>query len=159
MSEDFYIKYIVPHKGIIIKLCRAYTDTEFDFEDYFQEVCLQIWKSRNNFKEQSKWSTWVYRITLNVCMTMLKKHKKHFGAIEIVQNDLSIESEAFNNEELQLLYNAIRQLPEVDKAIIVLYLEDKSYKEIADVSGMKVSAVGARINRIKTKLKAIIYGK
>ncbi|SFC08846.1 RNA polymerase sigma-70 factor, ECF subfamily [Zunongwangia mangrovi] len=159
MSEDFYIKYIVPHKGIIIKLCRAYTDTEFDFEDYFQEVCLQIWKSRHNFKEQSKWSTWVYRITLNVCMTMLKKQKKHTGASEIVQNDLSIESEAFNNEELQLLYNAIRQLPEVDKAIIVLYLEDNSYREIADVSGMKTSAVGARINRIKTKLKTIIYGK
>ncbi len=92
-------------------------------------------------------------------MTMLKKQKKHTGASEIVQNDLSIESEAFNNEELQLLYNAIRQLPEVDKAIIVLYLEDKSYREIADVSGMKVSAVGARINRIKTKLKSIIYGK
>ena len=159
MSEDFYIKYIVPHKGIIIKLCRAYTDTEFDFEDYFQEVCLQIWKSRHNFKEQSKWSTWVYRITLNVCMTMLKKQKKHTTTNEIIQNDLSTESEAFNNEELQILYAAIRQLPEVDKAIIVLYLEDKSYKEIADVSGMKVSAVGARINRIKTKLKTIIYGK
>lgn len=159
MSEDFYIKYIVPHKGIIIKLCRAYTDTEFDFEDYFQEVCLQIWKSKDNFKEQSKWSTWVYRITLNVCMTMLKKQKKHTATNEIVQNDLSTETEAFNNEELQLLYKAIRQLPEVDKAIIVLYLEDKSYKEIADVSGMKVSAVGARINRIKTKLKTIIYGK
>jgi len=159
LSEDFYIKYIVPHKGIIIKLCRAYTDTEFDFEDYFQEVCLQIWKSKDNFKEQSKWSTWVYRITLNVCMTMLKKQKKHTTTNEIVQNDLSTESEAFNNEELQLLYKAIRQLPEVDKAIIVLYLEDKSYKEIADVSGMKVSAVGARINRIKTKLKTIIYGK
>ncbi len=136
MSEDFYIKYIVP-----------------------QEVCLQIWKSKDNFKEQSKWSTWVYRITLNVCMTMLKKQKKHTTTNEIVQNDLSTESEAFNNEELQLLYKAIRQLPEVDKAIIVLYLEDKSYKEIADVSGMKVSAVGARINRIKTKLKTIIYGK
>ena len=92
-------------------------------------------------------------------MTMLKKQKKHTATNEIVQNDLSTESEAFNNEELQLLYKAIRQLPEVDKAIIVLYLEDKSYKEIADVSGMKVSAVGARINRIKTKLKTIIYGK
>ena len=92
-------------------------------------------------------------------MTMLKKQKKHAATSDIVQNDLSTESEAFNNEELQILYAAIRQLPEVDKAIIVLYLEDKSYKEIADISGMKTSAVGARINRIKTKLKTIIYGK
>ncbi|MCL6219219.1 RNA polymerase sigma factor [Zunongwangia pacifica] len=159
MSEDFYIKYIVPHKGIIIKLCRAYTDNEFDFEDYFQEVCLQIWKSKNNFKSQSKWSTWVYRITLNVCMTMLKKQKKHTEINKMIQNDISTESEAFSNEELQMLYAAIRKLPEIDKAIIVLYLEDKSYKEIAEVSGMNISTIGARINRIKVKLKTIIYGK
>tara|TARA_B100000678_G_scaffold45896_1_gene35680 strand:+ start:406 stop:678 length:273 start_codon:yes stop_codon:yes gene_type:complete len=90
---------------------------------------------------------------------MLKKQKKH-GAIKgFVHNDLITESEAFTDEELQMLYMAIRKLPEVDKGIIVLYLEDKSYKEIAEVSGLNITTIGARINRIKTKLKAIIYGK
>ena len=103
MSEDFYIKFILPYKGMIIKLCRAYTDNEFDFEDYFQEVCLQIWKSKDNFREQSKWSTWIYRITLNVCMTMLKKQKKHGAINGFIHNDLITESEAFTDEELQML--------------------------------------------------------
>ena len=159
MSEDFYIKFILPYKGMIIKLCRAYSDNEFDFEDYFQEVCLQIWRSKDNFREQSKWSTWIYRITLNVCMTMLKKQKKNGPINGFVHDDLITESEAFTDEELQMLYMAIRKLSEVDKGIIVLYLEDKSYKEIAEVSGLNITTIGARINRIKTKLKAIIYGK
>mgnify|MGYP002836665794 FL=1 len=92
-------------------------------------------------------------------MTMLKKQKKHGAINGFVHNDLITESEAFTDEELQMLYMAIRKLPEVDKGIIVLYLEDKSYKEIDEVSGLNISTIGARINRIKTKLKAIIYGK
>ena len=92
-------------------------------------------------------------------MTMLKKQKKHGAINGFVHNDLITESEAFTDEELQMLYMAIRKLPEVDKGIIVLYLEDKSYKEIAEVCGLNISTIGARINRIKTKLKAIIYGK
>tara|TARA_B100000408_G_scaffold26953_1_gene19693 strand:+ start:4270 stop:4542 length:273 start_codon:yes stop_codon:yes gene_type:complete len=90
---------------------------------------------------------------------MLKKQKKHGAINGFVHNDLITESEAFTDEELQMLYMAIRKLPEVDKGIIVLYLEDKSYKEIAEVSGLNITTIGARINRIKTKLKAIIYGK
>jgi len=92
-------------------------------------------------------------------MTMLKKQKKHGAINGFIHNDLITESEAFTDEELQMLYMAIRKLPEVDKGIIVLYLEDKSYKEIAEVSGLNITTIGARINRIKTKLKAIIYGK
>ncbi|MCM4171103.1 RNA polymerase sigma factor [Arenibacter sp. TNZ] len=67
MSSDFYNSSILPFAGIIIKLCRAYTNSQEDFEDYYQEVCLQIWRSKDNFREESKWSTWVYRISLNVC--------------------------------------------------------------------------------------------
>ena len=92
-------------------------------------------------------------------MTMLKKQKKNGPINGFVHDDLITESEAFTDEELQMLYMAIRKLPEVDKGIIVLYLEDKSYKEIAEVSGLNITTIGARINRIKTKLKAIIYGK
>ncbi|MBU1821040.1 MAG: RNA polymerase sigma factor, partial [Bacteroidetes bacterium] len=76
MSSDFYTTSILPYKAIIIKICRAYTDTQEDFEDYYQEVCLQIWKSHSNFQEQSEWSTWLYRIALNVCLTLLKKQKR-----------------------------------------------------------------------------------
>ena len=77
MSSDFYKTSILPFAGIIIKLCRAYTNSQEDFEDYYQEVCLQIWRSKENFREESEWSTWVYRISLNVCLTLLKKKKNN----------------------------------------------------------------------------------
>ena len=75
MSKDFYITNIFPYRGIIIKICRAYSNSQEDYEDYYQEVCLQIWKSRENFKNKSEWSTWVYRIALNVCLSLLRKQK------------------------------------------------------------------------------------
>ena len=134
MSHDFYKTSIIPFSGIIIKLCRAYTNSQEDFEDYFQEVCLQIWRSKENFREESEWSTWVYRISLNVCLTLLKKKKnnrQHFVSDSITSEETE-DNYAFSDESLNLLYGAIRKLSEIDRAIIMLYLEEKSYQEIAD---------------------------
>lgn len=161
MSNDFYTSSILPYSAIIIKICRAYTDTQQDFEDYYQEVCLQIWKSRNNFKEQSEWSTWVYRLSLNVCMTLLKKRKNnhHYSASDLLQEEVTEEPRAFADESLDQLYRAIRQLSEVDRAVILLYLEEKSYQEIADIIGTNPNNIGVRIKRIKERLKKILDGK
>lgn len=161
MSNDFYKTSILPFAGIIIKLCRAYTNSQEDFEDYYQEVCLQIWRSKDNFREESEWSTWVYRISLNVCLTLLKK-KKNNGQ-HFVSDSLPAEetegSYAFSDESLNLLYAAIRKLSEIDRAIIMLYLEEKSYKEIADIMGTNFNNIGVRVKRIKMRLKKILDGK
>jgi RNA polymerase sigma-70 factor (ECF subfamily) len=157
MSSDFYTVSILPFSGIIIKICRAYTNSQEDFEDYYQEVCLQIWKSRDNFKGQSEWSTWIYRISLNVCLTLLKKNKKTQQTSSDYIPDVVIEdSRAFNDESLNHLYNAIKQLSELDRAVIMLYLEEKSYQEIADIIGTNANNIGVRITRIKEKLKKIL---
>jgi RNA polymerase sigma-70 factor (ECF subfamily) len=161
VSNDFYKVYILPYAGIIIKLCRAYTNSQEDFEDYYQEVCLQIWRSKPNFREESEWSTWVYRISLNVCLTLLKKRKnnsQHFVSDSIVSDETE-DSYAFSDESLNLLYIAIRQLSEVDRAVITLYLEEKSYQDIADIIGSNPNSIGVRVNRIKTKLKKLLDGK
>lgn len=162
MSSDFYTISILPHAGIIIKICRAYTDTEADFEDYYQEVCLQIWRSKDNFKEKSEWSTWIYRLTLNVCLTLLKKSKKkkqHFSSDHDAV-DLPEESHTdFSDESLAMLYAAIRQLSEVDRAVILLYLEEKSYMEISEIIGTNANNIGVRITRIKERLKKLLDGK
>ena len=132
MSSDFYITRILPYAGIIIKMCRAYTNSQEDFEDYYQEVCLQIWKSNENFEQQSEWSTWIYRISLNVCLTLLKKkknNKQHFAS-DYLPPELVEDSHAFEDESLNQLYNAIRQLSEIDRGVIMLYLEEKSYQKI-----------------------------
>lgn len=161
MSNDFYQNSIVPYAGIIIKLCRAYTNSQEDFEDYYQEVCLQIWRSKDNFKEASEWSTWVYRISLNVCLTLLKKKKnnvQHFSS-DALPPELTEDGHAFQDENLNQLYRAIRQLSEIDRAVIMLYLEEKSYQEIADIIGTNSNNIGVRIKRIKLRLKKILDGK
>ncbi|MCG2462172.1 RNA polymerase sigma factor [Flavobacteriaceae bacterium F89] len=106
MSSDFYKISILPYAGIIIKLCRAYTNSQEDFEDYYQEVCLQIWRSKENFREESEWSTWVYRISLNVCLTLLKKRKnnvQHFASDSLPAEETELNY-AFSDESLNLLY-------------------------------------------------------
>lgn len=161
MSSDFYTSSIHPFAPIIIKICRAYTNTQEDFEDYYQEVCLQIWRSRDNFQQQAKWSTWIYRLTLNVCLTLLKKNKNksQYFVSDALPEEMSEDSKAFEDEALNQLYQAIRQLSEVDRGIILLYLEEKSYKEIAEIMGTNANNVGVRIKRIKTRLKKLLHGK
>ena len=158
MSSDFYITRILPYAGIIIKICRAYTNSQEDFEDYYQEVCLQIWKSNENFEQQSEWSTWIYRISLNVCLTLLKKkknNKQHFAS-DYLPPELVEDSHAFEDESLNQLYNAIRQLSEIDRGVIMLYLEEKSHQEIAEIIGTNPNNIGVRIKRIKERLKKIL---
>ena len=158
MSNDFYTTSIVPHSGIIIKICRAYTDSQEDFEDFYQEACLQIWKSRNAFQNKSKWSTWIYRITLNVCLTLSKKNIRKGYTMDKLP-EISEESKAFENENLNLLYDAIKKLSEVDRAIILLHLEENPYKEIAAIIGTSANNIAVRINRIKKQLKILLDGK
>ncbi|CAM4058525.1 RNA polymerase sigma factor [Gillisia limnaea] len=162
MSKDFYTQFILPYAGIIIKICRAYTDSEEDFQDYYQEVCLQLWKSRENFKGDSKWSTWVYRISLNVSLSLLKKDKKvNKKSVELPNLDAGAPQDPnpFNDESLKLLYLAIKELSELDRAIILLYLEENSYQEIAEIMGLSPNNIGVKITRIKKKLKTLLDGK
>ena len=161
MSIDFYTASILPYAGIIIKICRAYTNSQEDFEDYYQEVCLQIWRSRENFQGGSEWSSWIYRIALNVCLTLLKKAKKgqQVFTSDTLPDEVDLPDHPFDDDQLNALYAAIRKLSEVDRGVILLYLEEKSYQEIADIMGSNPNAIGVRINRIKERLKTLLDGK
>ncbi len=158
MSSDFYKVSILPYSGIIIKICRAYTNSQEDFEDYYQEVCLQIWRSKDNFKEQSEWSTWIYRLSLNVCLTLLKKKKnnKQHQTSDYLPTEALEDSRAFSDDSLNQLYDAIKKLSEIDRGVILLYLEEKTYQEIADIIGTNPNNIGVRIKRIKERLKKIL---
>lgn len=158
MSSDFYTSKILPYASIIVKMCRAYTNSQEDFEDYYQEVCLQIWLSNSNFNQESARSTWIYRISLNVCLTLLKKKKnntQHFAS-DYLPPELVEDSLAFEDESLNQLYDAIRQLSEIDRGVIMLYLEEKPYQEIAEIIGTTPNNIGVRIKRIKERLKKIL---
>jgi len=162
LSSDFYTSSILPYSGIVIKICRAYTDSQEDFEDYYQEVCLQIWRSRDSFRGDSKWSTWIYRLSLNICLTLIKKKKnnrQHSISDYAMPNNKTEDNQAFSDESLNILYDAIRQLSEIDRAVILLYLEEKPNKEIAEIIGTTPNNIGVRVNRIKERLKKILDGK
>ena len=161
MSSDFYATSIAPFAPIIIKIGGAYTNTQEDFEDYYQEVCLQIWRSHRSFDERAAWSTWIYRMSLNVCMTLLKSQKRNrrIFASDDVPPELVEHSLAFADESLNRLYDGIRQLSEVDRAVILLYLDEKSYWEIGEIIGTNPNNVGVRINRIKGRLRRLLDEK
>ena len=158
MGTDFYNDRILPFAGILIKICRAYTHTQEEFEDFYQEACLQIWRSRNGFKGDSDWSTWIYRITLNVCMTQMRKrdNENRVKDSEETLPETATMPDAFMNDEINALYGAIRQLTDADRAVILLYLEEKSHREIADITGTNANNIGVRVNRIKAKLQKIL---
>ena len=160
MSSDFYTSSILPYAAIIIKICRAYTNSPEDFEDYYQEVCLQIWRSHARFDGRSEWSTWIYRLSLNVCLTLLKKKKssgRHF--VSDAQPEEAAAPPPAEEAPIERLYAAIRQLSEIDRGVILLYLEEKSYREIAEITGTNANNVGVRIKRIKERLRRILDGQ
>ena len=158
MSEDFFKSYVEENMALIMHLCRAYSRDEDSLKDLVQEVTLQLWRSHKSFKGNSQLSTWVYRVTLNVCLSHSKKIKRNpqmvpleWGNSKVVENDPE-------KEQIEQLYKGIKQLKESDRAIILLYLEDKSYKEMSEILGITVSNVGVKVNRLKDKLKQMING-
>jgi len=146
------------HK-VVAKVCRIYTDKPEDFEDYYQECVVQLWRSFETFRGASKISTWVYRVCLNVCLTQLRTRKRMITSTQEHLPDIKIETDYVLEERMEMLYKAIKLLKESDRAVILLYLEDKSYKDMADILGITVTNVGAKVNRVKNQLKSIINGR
>jgi len=154
--EKAFTTVIKENENLIYKIARLYTNNTEDQDNMFQEIVIQIWKAFIKFKNDSKVSTWVYRIAMNTAITGLRKRRKHIRLIPIDKVALSY-SEIHpdrQNDKLEFLYKCIRELNELDKGIILLYLENKSYGEIADAIGISETNVGTRISRIKQKMKS-----
>jgi RNA polymerase sigma-70 factor (ECF subfamily) len=143
----------------------VYCNTEFDRQDLFQEIVIQLWKSYPKFRGESKFSTWLYRIALNTAISDLRRHKKNITLTDPGELPTEIEDIQYHKqkeEQLEQLHSAIAQLTEIEKAVIMLYLEDKSYDEMEEILGMSQNNLRVKMNRIKEKLrkltKAIEHG-
>jgi len=143
---------------MIRHICGVYAQNDEEIKDFIQEVTIQLWKSHEKFEMRAKVSTWVYRVTLNVCLAMSRKNRKSIESVSLDNVQLSEDIDNEEKEQIELLYNAVRKLKEADRAIVLLYLENKSYKEIAEILGMTVTNVGVKVNRLKTQLKNIVDG-
>lgn len=153
-SEKEFISLLNQHQKIIYKVCNLYMDRQSDREDLFQEITLQAWKAYANFRGEAKFSTWLYRVALNTAITYFRKEKRKPSIIstDIVPDSLDEED---NQIEFQVkaMYAAIGELSKVDKAIVMLYLEDYNYNDIGEMMGITPNNVAVKMNRIKTKLK------
>ena len=158
MTQEEFVRQVQTNQGIIQKICRLYGQTQPDREDLFQEIVVQLWKAVPTFRGQSKFSTWMYRVALNTAISDFRKKKKSLPVSETEISSLEIKSELSEiNEEEQLnsLYAAISRLPEIEKAIVMLYLEDRSYEEMEDILGINTNNLRVKMNRIKEKLRQL----
>ena len=164
VSEHF-LSIFEDNTGIIIKISRAFTNTSHDREDLINDIALELWKSFEKFKGDSKISTWIYRVALNTSMNYKRKKKKDslFYSINDFKKDeiipLLVEQEQESSSELELLYTCIDELTEISKAIILLYLDGNSHDEISEIMGISKTNVGTRIGRIKEQIKNLAITK
>lgn len=158
-KQDIFVEMVEKHQGIIHKICRAYTDTPEEHNDLFQEVVLQLWSSFDSFREQSKFSTWLYRVAFNTAITLFRKKKRSVDIKDTSEmpnvKDLSLDNHEIE-EQISLLYKAIKKLSEIERALVLLYLEEKPYKEIAETIGISEINARVKMNRVKSKLKTIM---
>ena len=159
--EKEFLQIITENQGIIHKVCSIYCDMEEDRRDLFQEILVQLWKSFPSFRYESKFSTWMYRVAINTAITAYKKESKRGKSSPLGKEILSVVDDSYDfeyEENIKKLYSAISQLTSIEKSIILLYLEDKPYEEIAEITGITQNYVRVKMNRIKKKLETIIKG-
>ena len=162
LSEQFS-NVLEENIGIVVKISRAYTTTFHDREDLVNDILLELWKSFKNFKGNSKISTWIYRVALNTSLNYKRKKKNdalfnHLIDFKKVDN-LSWLKEQDYSEESEILYKCIDELNEINKAIILLYLDGNSHDEISEITGISKTNVGTRIGRIKEQIKSLSISK
>lgn len=157
--EQEFVKQLNENQNIVHKICRLYTNDQHAHNDLFQEVTVQLWRAYPKFRGDSKFSTWMYRVALNTAITLYRKSTRTVKTQDYESVQFKIEDRQEDDEQMEqltLLYGAVKQLNDIEKALVFLYLEDKNYREIAETMG--ISEVNARVkmNRIKTKLTNII---
>ena len=155
--ESIFLTAIEEHQQKLLRICSVYAEDDDDKKDLFQEALIQIWQSMPSFQNRSSLSTWMFRVTLNVCMRLRERrvtkrnrfHRMHVIRIEPVHDDDTNQEEL---ERLKKLRSCIQKLNDTDKAITTLYLEELTYKEISEITGLTENAVAVRMKRIKEKL-------
>ncbi len=152
--EKTFVKLISENQAILHKICNVYFRDKRHEEDYRQELIIQLWKAFPSFKRTAKFSTWMYRVCINAAIDILRKEKKELKEVSLSEahlNSAPIYGNV-NSRNKEKLFEVIELLSHVDRAIITLYLEEYSYKEIAEIMGISESYTGVKINRIKSKI-------
>lgn len=157
-KEQEFLNRMESHKGILYKVSKMYMDNPDDQQDLFQEIVCQLWKSYDSFRNESQFSTWMYRVAVNTAIVFLKKEKRKVDKYEIASENIKEEEgdSYIKESQLEHFYKAVQKLDKIDKAIIFYQLEGFSHKEIGDNLGISEGNARVKLNRAKEKLKEII---
>ena len=154
--EKEFVEQIQKYQGILHKICFVYSNNNADKEDLYQEIVLQLWKSYPSFRHEAKFSTWMYRIALNTAITLNKKAALFENYKTQLSEEYAIAEAIDYSEDIKILYKAISKLSKIEKAIIMLWLEEKKYSEIAAIIGISEKNVSVKLVRSKKKLAKTI---
>ena len=151
--EQEFVTLIQEYERVIYKVCYLYTTPHATLNDLYQEVVINLWKAYPKFRNECKISTWIYRIALNTCISFIRKEKNIPEIVTLSQIADRIEETDETQVMLKRLYSMINRLGQLEKPIVLLYLEDKSYEEIAEITGLTLTNVATKLSRIKDKLR------
>ncbi|MDC6389993.1 sigma-70 family RNA polymerase sigma factor [Maribacter sp. PR1] len=157
--EHKFVTELQDNQNIVHKVCTLYTNDKDSHKDLFQEITIQLWKAYPKFRGEAKFSTWMYRVALNTAITLYRKSKRRIATQDYESVIFKIKADEYDETEeqqLKLMYKAVRQLGDIDKALVFMYLEDKNYTEIAETLGITEVNARVKMNRIKTKLRTIL---
>ena len=154
-QEEQFTELYHQYAAGIRKLCLGYTGDAMLAEDLLQESFVKVWKNMEKFRGDAAWSTWIYRIAANTCLTHLRKKNEQFVDADEERLTMIPDDERNKEQEVQLLYKCISKLAETDRLIITLVLEDKPYEEIAEITGITENNLRVKIHRIKKQLSEI----
>jgi RNA polymerase sigma-70 factor, ECF subfamily len=161
-----FMTWLEEHGSSVMKVARAYTLTSEECQDLAQEILLQAWRSLPNFKGKASAATWFYRVALQTAMNWQRKDKPRRSRQQpllevqtVVTDGCESGEQAQQRETVEQLYNAIHQLPKTDATLVLLYLDELSYQEMAEVLGIPESNVGVKLNRAKKALSALMNGR
>ncbi len=153
-TKEAFVRIVQENEGLIDKVARVYTNTKEDEQDLYQEIVYQLWKSINSFRNEAKITTWMYRIALNTAIAHRNKEKRRLPVEPINETLLNTidTTDTLQEERSAALFAMIKTLNDIDKGIILLYLEGKSYDEIASITGFTPTNIGTRLGRIRQKM-------
>ena len=153
--QEQFLELIKENNGIIHKVCHLYCHSTHDRQDLFQEILLQLWKAFPKFRNESKISTWMYRIALNTAISDFRKQQRRITTVNGVlpeSTDLHDQNPIEQKERMAVLQHAVNRLSDIEKALVILYLEEKNYQEMEEVLGIGQTNLRVKMNRIKEKL-------
>jgi RNA polymerase sigma factor (sigma-70 family) len=155
--EESFLSLLNEHQALIHRIARAYADSGADRQDLFQDIVCQLWRAYPAFRRESGVVTWMYRVALNTAITNLRRRSRTPVQLPIeAAGEPAAPAEESDDASLAALHRAIRDLGDIDRALVMCYLDDLSYSRIAEILGMSESNVGARLTRVRAKLQALL---